>query len=164
MCYNINTPKEAPEVTTRGVNYERLEKFRTYQVGMQVPYCICPKIPGKILYGKIRSRIGEILKDLCHHKDVTIPGGHTMPDHIHMCVSIPPKYDVAMVMGYFKGKNAIRIHREIMGVNRGFTNKIFWIRGYCVSTVGLKIQEGSVTGTVISYRHGITADKTHSVP
>ena len=60
-----------------------------------------------------------------------------MPDHIHMVLSIPPKYSVAMVIGYLKGKSAIQIHREMLGVKKGFTGKSFWSRGYCVSTVGL---------------------------
>ena len=60
-----------------------------------------------------------------------------MVDHIHLCLSIPPKYSVAMVIGYLKGKSAIRIHRELLGRRKGFTNLHFWVRGYCVSTVGL---------------------------
>ena len=60
-----------------------------------------------------------------------------MPDHIHLVLSIPPKYSVAMVVGYLKGKSAIQIHRRLLGVNRGFTGKHFWSRGYCISTVGL---------------------------
>ncbi len=67
-----------------------------------------------------------------------------MPDHIHMCLSIPPKFSVSMVVGYIKGKSAIRIHRELKKISRGFTNRHFWARGYCVSTVGLdekKIRE-----------------------
>ena len=80
-----------------------------------------PKYRKKALYGKTRRRIGEILRELCRHKDVTLLEGHTMPDHIHMCLSIPPKYSVAMVVGYLEGKSAIRIHPEIMGINRGFT-------------------------------------------
>lgn len=95
-----------------------------------------PKYRKKIIYGKIRSVVGEILRDLCRQKDVTLLEGHAMPDHIHMCISIPPKFSVAMVVGYLKGKSAIRIHKE-MGRNRNFTGKHFWSRGYCVSTVGL---------------------------
>jgi putative transposase len=103
-----------------------------------------PKYRKKKLYGKIRSRIGDMIRELCRHKDVTLLEGHAMPDHIHVCLSIPPKYSVSMVIGYLKGKSAIRIHKEIIGINRGFTNKHFWTRGYCVSTVGLdedKIRE-----------------------
>ena len=103
-----------------------------------------PKYRKKILYGKLRNRIGEIIRELCRQKDVTLIEGHAMPDHIHVCLSIPPKFSVAMVIGYIKGKSAIRIHRDFLGVQKGFTNKHFWTRGYCVSTVGLdeeKIRE-----------------------
>jgi len=62
--------------------------------------------------------------------------GHLMPDHIHMCLSIPPKYSVAFVIGFIKGKSAVRIHRQILG-NKRVTGLHFWSRGYCVSTVGL---------------------------
>ena len=65
-----------------------------------------------------------------------------MPDHIHMCVSVPPKYSIAMTIGYLKGKSAIRIHKELSAREpKGFTNKSFWTRGYCVSTIGLDEQQ-----------------------
>ena len=86
---------------------------------------IVPKYREKSLYGKIRKRIGEILRELCRYKGIEVLEGHAMPDHIHLCLSIPLKYSVAMVIGYLKGKSAIRIHREILGVKRGFTNKNF---------------------------------------
>ena len=60
-----------------------------------------------------------------------------MPDHIHLVLRIPPKFSVALVVGYLKGKSAIQLHREALGVKKGFTGKHFWSRGYCVSTVGL---------------------------
>jgi putative transposase len=90
-------------------------------------------VPKKVLYGK---------RELCWYKDIEMLEGHAMPDHTHICISVPPKYRVAMVIGYLKGKSAIRIHWEILGVTKGFTNKNFWIRGYCVSTVGLN--EGQI--------------------
>ena len=98
---------------------------------------IVPKYRQKIFFGKRREKIGEILRDLCRQKDLELVEGHAMPDHIHMCVSIPPKFSVAMSIGFLKGKSAIRIHRELLGRHRGFTNLHFWSRGYCVSTVGL---------------------------
>ena len=60
-----------------------------------------------------------------------------MPDHVHVLLSVPPKYGIAMLVGYLKGKSAIHIHRKLQGVKKGFTGKHFWSRGYCVSTVGL---------------------------
>jgi putative transposase len=62
--------------------------------------------------------------------------GHLMPEHIHMCLSVPPKFSIAFIIGFLKGKSAIRIHREILRVKR-VTGLHFWSRGYCVSTVGL---------------------------
>ncbi len=96
-----------------------------------------PKYRQKVLYGKRRKRVGEILRDLCRQKGVELLEGHAMIDHVHLCLSIPPKYSVAMVIGYLKGKSAIRIRRELLGRNKGFTNQHFWVRGYCVSTIGL---------------------------
>ncbi len=95
-----------------------------------------PKYRHKVFFGKMRIRIGELIRELCRQKDIEILEGHTLPDHIHMCLSIPPKYSVSMIIGFLKGKSAIRIHRDFFGVKKGFTNKNFWIRGYCVSTVG----------------------------
>ena len=96
-----------------------------------------PKYRQKVLYGKRRKRIGEILRELCRHKGVEILEGHAMIDHIHLCLSVPPKYSISMIIGYLKGKSAIRIHRELLGRKQGFKNLHFWVRGYCVSTVGL---------------------------
>jgi putative transposase len=62
--------------------------------------------------------------------------GHAMPDHIHLCLSIPPKYSVAFVLGFLKGKSAVRIHRELLHERR-MSGLSFWAQGYCVSTVGL---------------------------
>ncbi len=96
-----------------------------------------PKYRRKVLYGRTRRQIGKILRQLCRQKGVELIEGHAMPDHIHMVLRIPPKFSVAMVVGYLKGKSAIQIHRQLFGVKKGFTEKHFWSRGYCVSTVSL---------------------------
>ena len=90
---------------------------------------IVPKYRRKVLFGKTRKKIGEILRQLCRQKGVEILEGNALPDHIHMVLSIPPKYSVVMVVGYLKGKSAIQIHREMLGVKKGFTGKSFWSRG-----------------------------------
>ena len=95
-----------------------------------------PKYRKKALYGKARKHIGEILHDLCRQKGVELLEGHSMPDHIHLCLSIPPKYSVAQLIGFLKGKSAVRIHRGLLG-HRNMTGLHFWATGYCVSTVGL---------------------------
>ena len=92
-----------------------------------------PKYRRKVLYGKVRRRVGEMIRDLCRQKGYKLLEGHAMPDHIHLCISIQPKYSVSNAIGFLKGKSAIRLHREFFGNERG---KHFWIRGYNVSTVG----------------------------
>ena len=96
-----------------------------------------PKYRKRVLYGRTRRQIGHILRQLCRQKGVEILEGHAMPDHIHLVLRIPPKFSVALVVGYLKGKSAIQIHREAVGVKKGFTGKHLWSRGYGVSTVGL---------------------------
>ena len=81
---------------------------------------IVPKYRKKRLYGKFRKSVGRIVKELCQQKRVELVEGHLMPDHIHMCLSVPPKLSIAFLIGFLKGKSAIRIHREIMKV-KGFT-------------------------------------------
>ena len=98
---------------------------------------IIPKYRRKEFYGRLRKRIGEILRDLCRQKEVVLVEGKAMPDHAHMLLSIPPKYSVAFTMGYLKGKSAVRIHRELVGTKGTLFGRRFWARGYCVSTVGL---------------------------
>ncbi|PQP35893.1 IS200/IS605 family transposase [Desulfobacteraceae bacterium SEEP-SAG9] len=81
------------------------------------------------LYGKVRKRIGEIFQELCRYKRIEVLEGHAMPDHVHMCLSIPPKYSISMTIGYIKGKSAIKINREILGHKRQFTGLHFWAPG-----------------------------------
>ena len=101
---------------------------------------IVPKYRRKTLFGRVRKRVGKVFQQLCRQKNIGLVEGHVMLDHVHMVLSIPPKYSVAMVVGYLKGKSAIQIHREALNVKQGFTGKHFWSRGYCVSTVGLDEQ------------------------
>ncbi len=103
-----------------------------------------PKYRKKKLYGKIRKHLGEFFHELAKNKESKVVEGHICIDHIHMCISIPPKYAVSNVIGYIKGKSAISIARNLMGLKRNFTGQSFWARGYLVSTVGLdeeKIRE-----------------------
>ena len=100
---------------------------------------IIPKYRRKVFYGQLRRQIGTILRELCRQRGVEVLEGHSMPDHIHMCLSIPPKYSVAHTIGFLKGKSAVRIHRELLRERR-MTGLHFWATGYCVSTVGLDEQ------------------------
>ena len=95
-----------------------------------------PKYRWKILYGHLRRYLGEVFKRLAEQKESRVEEGHLMSDHVHMLVSIPPKYAVAQVVGYIKGKSAIHIARTYGERKRNFTGEHFWARGYFVSTAG----------------------------
>ena len=95
-----------------------------------------PKYRKKIIYGQLRTYLGEILKELALQKESEILEGHLMGDHVHMLISIPPKYSVSQVVGYIKGKSAIHIARTYAGRRNNFVGQSFWARGYFVSTVG----------------------------
>ena len=97
---------------------------------------IIPKYRKRVLYGKLKKHVGEVIKEVCRQRGIELIEGHLMPDHIHMCLSIPPKHSLAFAIGFIKGKSAVRIHRQILG-NKKVTGLHFWSRGYCVSTVGL---------------------------
>ena len=96
-----------------------------------------PKRRKQKVFGALRTHLGEIFKELAQHKESQVVEGHLMSDHVHMCISIPPKYAVSNVVGYMKGKSAITIARKFGGRQRNFTGEVFWARGYFVSTVGL---------------------------
>jgi putative transposase len=96
-----------------------------------------PKYRRKVLYGKIRRALGGVFHELAKQRESEIVEGHLCPDHVHMLIRIPPKYSVSEVMGYIKGKSAIRAARDFMGRHRSFKGYHFWARGYFVSTVGI---------------------------
>jgi len=95
-----------------------------------------PKYRRKALYYELRKHLGDVFRELARHRESRIVEGHLMADHVHMLMSIPPKYSVAQVMGYVKGKSAIHIARVYQGRRRSFVGQQFWARGYWVSTVG----------------------------
>ena len=94
-----------------------------------------PKKRKNVLYGKIRTELVKILHELAAQKESKITEGSMSIDHVHMCIEIPPKYAVASVIGYMKGKSAIAIAR-MGGKDRNYTGAHFWARGYAVSTIG----------------------------
>ncbi len=94
-----------------------------------------PKYRQKIFYGKMRIKVGRIIRELCDLKGVDLLEGHAMSDHIHLCRSIPPKYSVSHTIGFLKGKSAVKIHRDLKRHKR-MTGLHFQAKGYCVSTVG----------------------------
>jgi putative transposase len=95
-----------------------------------------PKYRRKTLYGQLRKYLGQVFKELARNRESEVIEGHLMPDHVHMLISIPPKYSVSQVIGFIKGKSAIHIARNYLGQRRNFTGQQFWARGYHVSTVG----------------------------
>ena len=97
---------------------------------------IVPKYRKKVIYGKLKPKVGPILRQLCQQRGVELLEGHAMPDHIHMCLSVPPKFSIARTIGFLKGKSAVQIHRKLLDERR-MTGLSFWATGYCVSTVGL---------------------------
>ena len=101
------------------------------------PIVFVPKYRKRSLYGSLRRNIGGLLRELCRQHGVELVEGHAMADHIHLCLSIPPKYSVANTVGFLKGKSAIRLHRDYLKRKQQFTGFHFWARGYCVSTIGL---------------------------
>ena len=95
-----------------------------------------PKCRRKTLYGKLRKHLGDVFRELALRKESRVEEGHLMPDHVHMMLSIPPKYAVSQVVGYIKGKSAIHIARVYGERRRNFVGQHFWARGYFVSTLG----------------------------
>ena len=95
-----------------------------------------PKCRRRTLYEELRRHLGEVLRKLAEHKESRILEGHLMPDHVHMLISIPPKYSVSSVVGYIKGKSAIHLARVYGERKRNFVGQHFWARGDFVSTVG----------------------------
>ena len=95
-----------------------------------------PKYRKKLIYGELRRHLGQELRRLAGQKESLIKEGHLLPDHVHVMISIPPKFSVAQVIGYIKGKSAIHIARNFSESRRNFVGQHFWTRGYFVSTVG----------------------------
>jgi putative transposase len=95
-----------------------------------------PKCRRKTLYRELRQHLGEVFRKLAVQKESRIEEGHLLPDHVHMMIAIPPKYAVAQVVGFIKGKSAIHLARVYGEQKRNFGGQHFWARGYYVSTVG----------------------------
>jgi len=95
-----------------------------------------PKFRRKVLFGKLRPHLGEVFHALARQKDCRILEGSLQPDHVHMLIMIPPKYAVAQIVGFIKGKSAIHVARTYFDQKRNYVGHHFWARGYFVSTVG----------------------------
>ena len=95
-----------------------------------------PKCRRKVLYAELRKHLGQVFRTLAQQKESKILEVHLMADHVHMLISIPPKYGVSQVVGFIKGKSAVHIASVFQGRKRDFTGHNFWAKGYFVSTVG----------------------------
>jgi putative transposase len=100
-----------------------------------------PQKRRKVLFQQARRFLGAIFHALARQKECQILEGQVMPDHVHMCIAIPPKYPVSSVIGFLKGKSAIAVARELCGRERNFTGEHLWARGYAVSTVGFELEQ-----------------------
>jgi putative transposase len=103
-------------------------------------FVVVPKRRRKAIFGNIRRQLGPVFHALAKQKECQIVEGHLMPDHVHMCIAIPPKHPVASVIGFLKGKSAIAI-AWLSGKERNFSGEHFWARGYAVSTVGFELEQ-----------------------
>jgi putative transposase len=113
-----------------------IETLNHTKWGCKYHIVFIPKYRRKALYSELRRHLGEVLRALAAQRECRIEEGHLMPDHVHMLLSIPPKYSVAQVVGFIKGKSAIHLARTFMGRRKNYTGQHFWARGYYVSTVG----------------------------
>ena len=95
-----------------------------------------PKYRRQVIYREIKVDVGKILRKLCEQKGVEIIEAELCPDHVHMLVSIPPKYSVSQIMGYLKGKSSLMIYEKYANMKYKYGNRHFWCRGYYVDTVG----------------------------
>ena len=123
-----------------------------------------PKYRRQIIYGKIKTDIGKILRELCERKEIEILEATLCKDHVHMLVSIPPKHSVSSIMGYLKGKSSLMIFDRHANLKYKYGNRHFWCRGYYVDTVGKnkkkiaeyirnQIQEDSVADQLSLYEY-----------
>ena len=104
----------------------------------------CPKYLFRILKGDVAKSVRVIIRKLCEWKNIEIIAGNVQLDHVHLVISIPPKYSVSEVVGFLKGKSAIKMFDRHMALKKRYWGRHFWAKGYCVSTVGLdeeKIKE-----------------------
>jgi len=115
---------------------DRLESLNHSKWECKYHVVFIPKRRRKTLYAALRKHLGEVFHRLAQQKESRIEEGHLMPDHVHMLISIPPKYAVSNVIGYIKGKSAIHLARVYGERKRNFVGQHFWARGYSVTTVG----------------------------
>ena len=100
-----------------------------------------PKYRRKVMYGKVKQDVREIIKTLCEYKKVKITAGAVCVDHVHLCIELPPKYSISSFMGYLKGKSSLMIYERWGSARFQYRNREFWCRGYYVDTTGKNTQK-----------------------
>ena len=116
-----------------------------------------PKYRRQAIYGKVKEDIGRMLRKLCEYKEVEILEAEACPDHIHMLVTIPPKYSVAQIVGYLKGKSSLMIFEKYANMKYKYGNRHFWCRGYYVDTVGKNKSNRGIYPTTTTGRYRVRA-------
>ena len=116
-----------------------------------------PKYRRKALYTELRRHLGEVFRSLAEQRECRIEEGHLMPDHVHRLLSIPPKYSVAQVVGFIKGKSAIHMARTFMGRRKNYTGHHFWARGYYLNVARTKSQSPYELYEIRVTRHQVPA-------
>ena len=101
----------------------------------------CPKYRFRILTGEVEKSLRAIIRQLCEWKQIEIVAGNVQIDHVHLVLSFPPKYSIAEVIGFLKGKSAIKIFDRHLALKKRYWGRHFWAKGYCVSTVGLNEEQ-----------------------
>jgi putative transposase len=122
--------------TERSLRMNDTQSLKHTQWECKYHVVFIPKYRRKLLYADLRQYLGDVFKDLARQRECNIEEGHLVSDHIHMLISIPPKYSVSQVVGFIKGKSAIHIARTYSGKKKNFVGENFWARGFYVSTVG----------------------------
>jgi putative transposase len=123
-------------VQQKGKTRDTYEKLNHTSWECKYLVVLIPKYRRKALFGYLRTHLGRMLHELAYQRKSEILKGHLMPDHVHMLISISPKYSISQVIGYIKGKSAIHIAHDHLGKGKNYTSMSFWTRGYFVSTVG----------------------------
>ena len=132
----MRNPLVSRQSTTKRSSYDDLRSLNHTKWACQYHVVFIPKYRKKAISEELRQYLGDVFRRLAERRESEVEEGHLMVDHVHMMLSIPPKYSVAQVIGYLKGKSAIHIVREFAGRPRNFVGRRFWARGYFVSTVG----------------------------
>ena len=129
-------PNVSRQATRSGETMRQVNSLNHTRWECKYHIVFIPKYRKKAIFGQIRQELGEVFRKLAEQRESTIEEGHLMRDHVHMMISIPPKYAVSQVVGFIKGKSAIHIARTYAGRKRNYVGQHFWARGYFASTVG----------------------------